>query len=73
LGERVKRKQYKKKIMGRVEFRLGDGVKIGAKFYTTVMKMKKPVGLRLSKNGKKMISSVVRYKCQESGTVLYEN
>jgi hypothetical protein len=38
---RVKRKEFKKKIMGRVDFVIAKDIKVGVKFYTTIKKMSK--------------------------------
>jgi len=73
LGERLRRKEFKKRMLGRVDFRLSEGLIVGSKFYAIVNKFKKPVGLTLEKGTGAILTNSYKYVCQETNAPLYEN
>ena len=70
---RLRRKEFKKRKVGAVDFSLGEGVLVGTTFYSMLSKAKKPSGVNLDKETNKQLMTSTRYFCAESGEELYEN
>lgn len=71
LSVRLKKKEFKKRIVSRLDFRIGEGTIIGTKLYSLINKFKKPAGLKLDGETNKILSSVNQLVCKESKTQLY--
>ena len=70
---RLRRKEYKKRVLGRVDLQLSKDFFIATKFFNMVSKAKKPTAVPLSESVNKNQNSIIRYTCQETGAELYPN
>eukprot|EP00826_Nyctotherus_ovalis_P009446 TRINITY_DN1249_c0_g1_i2.p1 TRINITY_DN1249_c0_g1~~TRINITY_DN1249_c0_g1_i2.p1 ORF type:complete len:635 (+),score=225.54 TRINITY_DN1249_c0_g1_i2:60-1964(+) len=73
LTKRIRQKEYIKRSLGKVRFQLGPGMEIAVKIYNVVQEVKRPLAKSLQAGTNKLLKSVTRKICEETGAVLYDN
>ena len=72
LAVRIRRREFKKRRLGRVDFRIGEGVIVGTQFYALINQVKLPSSINLNAENNKPVKITTKYVCQETGAELYE-
>lgn len=72
LAVRIRKREFKKKRLGRVDFRIGEGVIVGTQFYALINQIKMPSGLNLNAENNKIVRTINKYICVETQQELYE-
>nr|XP_006811758.1 PREDICTED: X-ray repair cross-complementing protein 6-like [Saccoglossus kowalevskii] len=67
---RVRTKDHKKRSMGRVSFKLGDGMEMGVSLYNLVRSMPKPTAVNLDKRTNETVKTKTSRYCEDTGEVL---
>src|SRR3990167_602814 len=72
LAVRIRRREFKKRRLGRVDFRIGEGLIVGTQFYALINQVKLPSSINLNGENNKPVKMTTKYVCQETGAELYE-
>jgi len=72
ISRRIRQKEYKKRILGRAFFQIAPEMKFGIKFYTMIIKAKKPTSVPLDAKTNKRLNNITKKLCAETGQDLYD-
>ena len=72
LAVRIRKREFKKKRLGRVDFRISEGVIVGTQFYALINQIKMPSGLNLNAENNKIVKTIHKFVCAETRQELYE-
>jgi ATP-dependent DNA helicase 2 subunit 1 len=67
LNIRLRRKEFRKRILGRMDFKLTGGNILGIKMFSLFRKFKKPTALTLHAEKDVKLTRLTKYKCKTTG------
>jgi ATP-dependent DNA helicase 2 subunit 1 len=74
LALRLRRKEFKKRMLGRTCLQLGGDFQVGTKFFCTVGQARRPGAVHLDGTENfKQLRNLTKFSCEETGAELYPN
>lgn len=73
LKSKVRRKEFKKRSLGKLTMRLSEKIEIGVRLYNIVQEAKKDTPKRLDESTNKPVKTITKKTCKETNSILLES